>query len=70
MKHVYVHVKVSWKVSGVFDTIEKRTSLPSALGHTLQCLLAHRTMHESSLGMGIGLPDLVGGGVIQGRMPS
>ena len=37
------------------------TRLPSALGHTLQRLSAHRTMHESSLGMGIGVPDLVGG---------
>ena len=27
-------------------------------------------MRESSLGMGIGVPDLVGGGVIQGGMPS
>ena len=54
----------------MFDTIEKRTRLPSVLGHTLQRLSANRTMRESSLGMGIGVPDLVGGGVIQGGMPS
>ena len=38
----------------MFDTIEKRTRLPSVLGHTLQRLSAHHTMRESSLGMGIG----------------
>ena len=54
----------------MLDTIEKRTRLSSALGHTLQRLSAHRTMRESSLGMGIGVPDLVGGGVIQVGMPS
>ena len=43
----------------------KRTCLPCALGHILQHLSAHRTMHESSLGMGIGVTDLVGGGVIK-----
>ena len=45
----------------MLDTIEKRTRLHSALEDTLQCLSAYRTMCESSLGMGIGVPDLVGG---------
>ena len=54
----------------MFDTIEKKTRLPSALEYTLQCLSAHCTMHESSLGMGKGIPDVVWGSVIQGGMPS
>ena len=44
----------------MFDTMEKRTHLPLALGYTLQRLSAHCTMRESSLGMGIGVPNLVG----------
>ena len=47
-------MKVSWKVYGVLDTAENRIRLLSALAHTLQRLLAHRTMRESSLGMGMG----------------
>ena len=54
MRDVSVHVKVSWKVYGVFDTVENRTRLPSALGQILQRLSAHRTMRESSLGIGMG----------------
>ena len=54
MREVSAHVKVSWKVYGVLDTAENRIRLPSALGHTLQRLSAHRTMRESSLGMGMG----------------
>ena len=46
----------------MFDTIEERTFLPSALGHILQRLSAHHTMRECSLGKGIGVPNLVGGG--------
>ena len=38
----------------VLDTVENKTRLPSALGQTLQRLLAQRTMRESSLVMGIG----------------
>ena len=49
MRDVSVHVKVSWTVYGVFDTVENRTHLPSA-----QRLSAHRTMRESSLGIGMG----------------
>ena len=45
----------------MFDTIER--TLSSALGYTLQRLSAHHTIRESSLGMGIGVPDLVGGEV-------
>ena len=40
-----------WKVYGVFDTVENRTRLPSALGQILQRLSAHRV---SSLGIGMG----------------
>ena len=54
MREVSAHVKVSWKVYGVLDTAENRIRLPSALGHTLQRLSVHRTMRESSLGMGMG----------------
>ena len=54
----------------MFHIIEKKTRPPSALGNTLQRLSAHRTMCESSLGMGIGVPYFVWGGVIQGGMPS
>ena len=55
MRYVSVHVKVSWKVYGVFDTVENRTRLPSALGQILQRLSAHRTMRESSFGIGMGV---------------
>ena len=51
----------------MFDTIEKRTRLPSVLGHTLQRLSAHRTMRESSLGMGIGGTCPYGGWCDPGR---
>ena len=44
----------------VLDTTENRTRLPSALRHTLQCLSAHCTICESSLDMGIEVPDLLG----------
>ena len=54
MRDVSEHVKVSWKVYGVLDTVENRTRLPSALGQTLQRLSAQRIMRESSLVMGIG----------------
>ena len=54
MRDVSAHVKVSWKVYGVLDTVENRTRLPSALGQILQHLSAQRTMRESSLVMGIG----------------
>ena len=54
MRGVSAHVKFSWKVCGVLDTAEYRIRLHSVLGHTLQCLSAHRTMRESSLGMGVG----------------
>ena len=54
MREVSAHVKVSWKVYGVLDTAENSIRLPSALGHTFQRLSAHRTMRESSLGMGMG----------------
>ena len=70
MRDVSVHVKVSWKVYGVFDTVENRTRLPSALGQILQRLSAHRTMRESSLGIGMGVPDLSGDGGIQRQMLS
>ena len=62
MREVSAHVKVSWKVYGVLDTAENRIRLPSALWHTLQRLSAHRTMRQSSLGMGMGgyIPDLLG----------
>ena len=43
---------------------------PSALGQILQCLSAHRTMRESSLGIGMGVPDLFGDGGIQRQMLS
>lgn len=33
----------------------QRTHLPSAIGHTLQCFSEHRTIRESSLGVGIGV---------------
>ena len=51
----------------MLDTVENRTCLPSALGQTFQCLSVHRTMRES---WGWGVPDLLGGGGIQGGMPS
>ena len=54
MREVSAHVKVSWKVCGALNIAKNRIRLPSALGHTLQCLSAHRTMRESSLGMGMG----------------
>ena len=54
MREVSEHVKFSWKVYGALDTVENRTRLPSALGHTLQRASAHRTMREFSLGMGMG----------------
>ena len=62
MRKVSAHVKVSWKVYGVLDTAENRICLPSALaiGHTLQRLSAHCTRPESSLGMGMGILDLLG----------
>ena len=49
-----MHAKAHPKAVGVLDTAENRIRLPSALGHTLQRLSAHRTMRESSLGMGMG----------------
>ena len=61
MREVSAHVKVSWKVYGVLDTAENTIRLPSALGHTLPHLSAHRTMRESSLGMGMGGTCPVGG---------
>ena len=60
MREVSAYVKVSWKVYGVLDTTENRIRLSSALGHTLQRLSAHCAMRESSLGMGMGVPDLLG----------
>ena len=54
MRDVSVHVKVSWKVYGVLDTVENRTCLPSVLGQTLQRLSAHHTMREPSLVIGMG----------------
>ena len=60
MRDVSAHVKVSWKVYGVLDTVENRTRLPSALGQTLQRLSAQRTMRESSLVMEIGGCFLLG----------
>ena len=63
MRELSAHVKVSGKVYGVLDTAENRIRLPSALGHTLQRLSAHRTMRESSLSGGREggeVPDLLG----------
>ena len=34
--HVSAHVKVTWKVYSVLDTVENGTRLPSAFGHTLK----------------------------------
>ena len=51
MRDVYAHVKVSWKVYGVLDTVEKKDT--SSFSPRAD-FAAQRIMRESSLVMGIG----------------
>ena len=50
----------------MLDTVENRTHLALTLGLTLQWVFAHHTMHESSQGMGIGVPVLLENNGIRG----